>query len=71
MEVLDLTLTCNFINTAIYVIRTLLFYKIVFSCINKCVTEPLTKYIVLYEINNCNTVILDMESYSKKEFFPG
>ena len=46
MEVIDLTLTCNFINTAIYVIPTLLFCKIVVSCINKCMTEPLTKYIV-------------------------
>ena len=46
-----------------------LFYKIVVSCIAKCVTEPLTKYIVLYEINNCNSVILGMESYNKKGFF--
>ena len=45
-----------------------LFYKIVVSYITKCVTEPLTKYIISYEINGCNSVTLDMERYNKKKF---
>ena len=44
-----------------------LFYKIVVSCITKCVTEPPTKYIALYEINDCDSVTLDMGRY-KREF---
>ena len=55
-----------------------LFYKIVVSCITKCVTEPpmkisnlkqLIKYIVLYMINDCNSVTLDTGRYHKSEFF--
>ena len=47
-----------------------LFYKIVVSCITKCVTEPLMK-IFLYDINDCNSITLDMGRYNKREFFPG
>ena len=56
-------------STAICVICICLFYKITVSCITRCVAEPLTKYIVLYVTNDCNSITLHVGRYNTRVFF--
>ena len=69
MEILGFLLITLIILLAMLFVLYL-FYKIVVSCITKCVIEPLMK-IFLYDINDYNSITLDMGRYNKREFFPG
>ena len=57
MEALNLSLTCDFTNTAGYVICISLFYKIAVSYTAKCVPEA-SENRVPYEIDDGNSVTL-------------
>ena len=76
MEVLNISLTCDFTNTAGYVICISPVYKIAVSYTVKYVCEASNRIIycpiiVPYEIDDGSSVTLDMARSNKREYFPG
>ena len=71
MEVLNISLTCDFTNTAGYVIciSPVLQNCCFLHCM--CVRLLIEQYIVPYEIDDGNSVTLDMARSNKREYFPG
>ena len=76
MEVLNISLTCDFTNTAGYVICISPALQNCVSYTVKCVYEVSNRIIycpiiVPYEIDDGNSVTLDMARSNKREYFPG
>ena len=67
MKVLSLILTYDFNNTASYVIVLCLFYKIVVSCITKCVTETLMKIMMTRRFKEVDQIYSCIRSQLEKE----
>ena len=67
MKVLGLILTYDFNNTASYVIVLCLFYKIVVSCITKCVTETLMKIMMTRRFKEVDQIYNSICSQLEKE----
>ena len=58
--------------SASYIIFCVTCFRTVYY-VTKCVPEPVIKcwYAVLYEINDCNNVTLELGRSNKREYFPG